>query len=259
MILAFLAAALAPYHFTASTETRTAYLSRSRISEDRPVQVCEASFSRDVGPLGAFGIAHWCLTSITPRLQHERRRLFSENDLGTFWDFSHEVAEGWTLTNQATLWWLLFGGYRDPEDGGTQYEVWDEASLKNDYLVPSVLVRRGWHSSDWVYVRTGLAKPFDLKPTLGVPISITPGVFAETGNQAFYELRYGELPRSRAYHTAFLAVLGQISVDYAVSDNWKFYAKLQQFGLVDSDARDQAHGIHRRDLTIFTLGVQASF
>lgn len=259
MMLALLAAALAPYHFVASTETRSAYLSRSRISEDRPVQVCEASFSRDAGLLGEFGVTYWSLTSITPRLAHKHRRLFSENDVGTFWGTSYELAEGWTLTNQATLWWLLFGGYRDPEAGGTEYEVWDEASLKNDYLVPSVFVRRGWHSYDWVYVRTGLSKPFDLKPVLGVPLSVTPGVFTETGNQAFYELRYGELPRSRSYHRAFLAVVGQISVDYVVSENWKFYAKLQQFGLVDSDARDQAHGIHRRDLTIFTLGVQAKF
>ena len=259
MTLAILAAALAPYHFTASTETRSAYLSRSRISEDRPVQVCEASFSREAGPLGAFGIAHWCLTSITPRLQHERRRLFSENDLGTFWEKSYEITEGWTLANQATLWWLLFGGYRDPEDGGTQYEVWDEVSLKNDYLVPSVLVRRGWHSSDWVYVRSGLSKPVDLKPSLDLPFRITPGVFLETGNQGFYEFRYGELPRSRSYHRGALAVIGQLAVDYTLSENWKLYAKLQQFGLVDSDARDQTHGIHRRDLTIFTLGVQASF
>ncbi len=259
MVLALLAATLAPYHFTASTETRSAYLSRSRISEDRPVQVCEAAFSREVGPLGAFGIGYWALTSITPRLAHVKRRLLSEEDIGPFWKYSYDVAEGWTLANRASLWWLLFGGYRDPDDGGTQYEVWNETSLKNPYVVPSVLVRRAWHSLDWVYVRTGLAKPFDLKPSLGVPLKVTPGIFSETGNQDFYCLRYGELPQGRSYHTAFLAVIGQIAVDWAISENWTAYAKLQEFGLVDRDARDQTSGIHRRELTIFTVGLEASF
>ena len=46
---------------------------------------------------------------------------------------------------------------------------------------------------------------------------------------------------------------------WKASENLSFYALLQQFGVVSSDARDGVHGNYRRDLTMFRLGMHFAF
>ena len=256
---------ISPFGIDADAQFRSAYHSRMRVSEDRPVGVLDVRAHVEVGPLGRVGVMNWNRSSLCNRKSDVHRRAFNEVDYAAFWHYDVEMTEDFTLSNEFMHWWITQPQNIEPYHGKSDrstYELWYVGSLKNPYLVPSLLVRRGWNNASWVYFQYGVSKPFKVcdfgdagSPR---PLELTPGVFAETGDNGLFESRFGK-KESGKYHTGIGTCIAQVSMKWKVSENLSFHAMLQQFGVVSSDARDGVHGNYRRDLTMFRVGAHLSF
>ena len=267
-LLAMLPAAavdISPFGASVDTQFRSAYHSRMRVSEDRPVGVLDVRAHVEVGPLGRVGVMNWNRSSLCNRKSDVYRRAFNEVDYAAFWHYDVAFSEDFTLSNEFMHWWITQPQNIDPYYGKSDrstYELWYVGSFKNPYLVPSLLVRRGWNNASWVYFQYGVSKPFKVcdfgdagSPR---PLEVTPGFFVETGNNGLFESRFGK-KESGNYHTGIGTCIAQISMKWKASENLSFYAMLQQFGVVSSDARDGVHGNYRRDFTMFRLGMHFAF
>lgn len=256
---------LSPVGVDADMQFRSAYHSRIRVSEDRPVAVLDVRVHADVGPLGRVGVMNWNRSSLCNRKSDVHRRAFSEVDYAAFWHYDIEVAEDFILSSEFMHWWITqpqnIDPYRGKSDRST-YELWYVGSFKNPYLVPSLLVRRGWNNSSWVYFQYGVSKPFKIcdfgDEASPRPLELTPGFFVETGSNGLFESRFGEKESGR-YHTGIGSCIAQVSLRWKASENLAFHAMLQQFDIVSSDARDGVHGNYRRDFTMFRVGMHYSF
>ena len=56
-----------------------------------------------------------------------------------------------------------------------------------------------------------------------------------------------------------MSVLGEITLSYPINEHFNAYTSLQQFAIVDDDARENTHHPYHRDYTIFTVGVKCRF
>ena len=259
------AADIAPFGVDADAQFRSAYHSRMRVSEDHPVAVLDVRVHADAGPFGRFGVMNWNRSSLCNRKSDVYRRAFNEVDYAAFWHYDVELSEDYTLSNEFMNWWITqpqnIDPYRGKSDNST-YELWYVGSFKNPYLVPSLLVRRGWINRSWVYFQYGVSKPFKVcdfgDAASPRPLEVTPGFFVETGDNGLFESRFGK-KESGNYHTGIGTCIAQVSVKWKASGNLSFYALLQQFGVVSSDAREGVHGNCRRDFTMFRFGAHLSF
>lgn len=256
---------LSPFGASLDLQTRSAYHSRMRVVEDRPVQVVDFRLYADVGALGRFGVLNWNYSSLCNRCSDIHRRAFNEVDFAAFWRYDMELTEGFTLCSEVMSWWITLPQNIEPYRGKSDnslYELWYVASLENPYLVPSLLIRRGWLTESWVYFKYGVSKPFEIcdfgDASAPRPLTLTPGFFVETGSNGLFEMRFGK-KASGTYHTGIGSCIAQVSLDYRLSDHVSLSALLQQFGVVSSDARDGVHGNHRRDFTMFRVGARFVF
>ena len=256
---------ISPFGVDADFQLRSAYHSRMRVSEDRPMAIMDLRLHTDVGPFGRIGVMNWNGSSLCNRRDDVHRRAFHEVDYGVFWHYDLEVSEEFRLSNEIMNWWITIPQNIEPHNGrsdNTSYELWYAGSLKNPYLVPSILIRRGWLSKSWVYFQYGVSKPFEICDFGDVgaprPLEVTPGFFVETGSNALFESRFGK-KESGNYHTGIGTCIAQVAMKWKASENLSFYAMLQQFGVVSSDARDGVHGNYRRDFTMFRFGMNLAF
>ena len=58
---------VAPFGVNADLQFRSAYHSRMRVAEDRPVAVVDVRMHADVGPFGRVGVMHWNYSSLCNR------------------------------------------------------------------------------------------------------------------------------------------------------------------------------------------------
>jgi hypothetical protein len=257
---------LSPFGVEADFQIRSAYHSRMRVSEDRPIAATEVRLNADVGPLGEVGVMNWNCSSLCNRYADVHRRAFCEVDYAVFWKYDLSLSDGVTLSSEFMHWWITLPQNIEPYKGKEDrslYELWYVGALKNPYLVPSVLIRRGWVNANWVYFRYGVSRSFTVfdfgTEASPRPLTVTPGFFVETGSQALYEARFGKKSSGRRYHTGIGSCLAQVSVDWHATENVSFMARVEQFDLVSNDARDGVHGRQRRDYTMFRLGVRFVF
>ena len=236
-----------------------------RVSEDRPVIAMDVRTHADIGPFGRVGVMHWNYSSLCNRRADVHRRAFVEVDFAAFWHYDFMIADDFSLSSEFMHWWLTrpqnIEPYRGSSDNSS-YELWYVGSLKNPYVVPSVLIRRAWLNASWVYFQYGLSKPFEVGGSGGAgasqPVEISPGFFVETGCNSLFESRFGKKESGR-YHTGIGTCIAQVSVKWKATENLSFHALLQQFGVVSSDARDGIHGNYRRDFTMCRLGMNLAF
>lgn len=266
LLASLLALSIAPFHFSGQTEIRSAYHTRGKIVEDRPIQVIDSRASVDAGSFGRVGAWYWGYSSWTGRRQNVHRRMFNESDIFAFWEYEWKISERWSFHNQLSHIWVGLPGYKPGKEIQNTKEWWYSAALKNPYIIPSMLMRRGWDNEHWIYFMVGLSKPFDLgtaiPSAIGLPDSrftVTPGVFTEICDSALYDLRYGDKLDGSSYHAGFMSVIGQVSLNWQLCENISAFVNLQQFGMLDRDARERTHAPNRRDLTIFTIGCRLSF
>lgn len=258
--------AACPFRATAEWQVRTAYHSRMRVSEDRPVGTMDVRVEADVGPLGRMGLLHWNYSSFCNRNDKIHRRAFSEVDYGAFWGYDVNVTETVAFSSEFIHWWITQPHNIDPYRGRADsalYELWYVGSLTNPYLVPSLLVRRRWVTDNWVYFRYGVSRSFELcdlgDAAQPRPLTVTPGIFVETGCNSLYEARFGKKGGGRRYHTGIGACFAQVMMEWRVAEHVALTARLEQFDLVSSEARANVHGNHRRDFTMFRLGLKVLF
>ena len=76
---------ISPFGVTADMQFRSAYHSRMRVSEDRPVGVLDVRIHSDAGPLGKVGVMNWSRSSLCNRKSDVHRRAFNEVDYAAFW------------------------------------------------------------------------------------------------------------------------------------------------------------------------------
>lgn len=259
------AADISPFGVTADMQFRSAYHSRMRVSEDRPVGVLDVRIHSGVGPLGKVGVMNWSRSSFCNRNSDVRRRAFNEVDYAAFWHYDVELSEDFILSNEFMHWWITLPQNIEPYCGKTDkstYELWYVGSFKNPYLVPSLLFRRGWINNNWVYFQYGVSKPFRIcdfgDAASPRPLEITPGFFIETGGNRLFESRFGK-KESGNYHTGIGTCIAQVSVRWKATEHLAFHGMLQQFGVVSSDAREGVHGNCRRDFTMLRIGMNLSF
>ena len=254
-----------PIKITTDFSIRSAYQSRMRVSEDRPVGVMDLTITADAKKFGTFGVKHWNYSALCNRNTYKHRRAFNEVDFSAFWRRDIELFEDFTLSNQFMNWWITIPNNIEPYKGkqnNSSYELWYVGALKNPYLIPSILIRRGWIHASWVYFQYGVSKPFELcdlgNAESPSPVTVTPGFFVETGDSGLFESRFGK-KESGSYHSGIGSCIAQVSLDWKVAEWFSMYAMLQQFGLVSSDARAGVHGNQHRDYTMFRIGMKFTF
>ena len=263
--LASAAVDIAPFGVSADMQFRSAYQSRMRVSEDRPVAVMDVRVYADVGPAGKIGLMNWSRSSFTDRKSDVHRRAFSEVDYGVYWRYDLEVADDFTLSSELMHWWITQPQNIEPHCGKSNrstYEFWYELAFRNPYVTPSLFIRRGWINASWVYFRYGAYKPFKVHDfgdaASPKPLVLSPGFFVETADNGVFESRFGKKESGR-YHTGIGSCIAQVSLKWKASDNLTLHALVQQFGLVSSDARERVHGNNHRDYTMFRIGMNLSF
>lgn len=235
---------------------RTAYLSRGKVVEDRPVEANELRLAARLGEdacFGQVGVFHFDYSSLTDRCEPRNSWFMREFNWGAFYHYDLELAKDWTLANEVMPYWALLP-HTDPS-----MEWWFIQSLKNPYVIPSWFMRRGTVTSDFAYFRLGLQKPLSCRDFGLERLTVTPGVYAELGNSALMTGRYGHREDGGSIPTGIQSVIVELLANYRISENFGLFALLQQFDLVNGDARDLSHKPNRRDLTIFTVGLSVRF
>ncbi|MGN0847509.1 MAG: hypothetical protein ACI4RA_09030 [Kiritimatiellia bacterium] len=261
-----------PFYVNFNPSWRTAYQTRSRIIEDRPMfmTLTRAGFdSKEHGDFGKLGIWHWNVSSLSGRRDAYHRRPLNEMDYGLFWTYTWDFGQysdawkGWGLTTDFIKDWITLEGYTHPyREAKTNASIneWRiEQSLNNPYATPFCLLRRSSHPTDWFYARIGIRRKFTLTDAL----AFTPEFFTENGNEWLFERRYGAQPGGDRYRAGLMTLNLILELSWKVSEMTTVYANVQQFDVVHDDARAaikaRKTANSRRDLTIGTLGLRFRF
>lgn len=257
-------ALLSALSFTYQPDVRTAYLSRGRISEDRPIQSNLLRLDVSLGEWGGVGLWHWHYNSLTDRMREKRDCQLTESDWGVFYNYGWEIAEDCTLKSEVMIRWFTFLFYHEPYKGESDHsmlEYYLEQSLENPYLVPLLRIRRCVHENDYSYFRTGARRKFPIGWFDCLEgLTITPAVYVDFGDDNQRRMRYGsKRPDGSEWSSGIMSVVGEIGAAYPINRHFTAYASLQQFAVVDDDARENTHYPYHRDYTIFTVGVKCRF
>ena len=248
---------------TASTDLRSAYLSRAKVCEARPMSSQFVSGDILLEPIhlpGRVGIDFWTISSLTHKMDSVHKNMFfHERDFTLRYGFDWDIAAGWRLVNDAMSTWVTLPGYW-PGSDFSRHEWRFAQRLENPWVTPYYLIRRSVHPDDWLYARIGAQHTFKLTDTL----SLSPNFYAECGNDRHFRNRYGANDPSRAsYDNGVQALNAVLTLSWKVTQWASLFASIQQFAIVDDDARDRtkARKTHnsRRDLTVGTMGVACRF
>ena len=253
------AAAASLFSVTFSPEVRTAYVSRGKVIDDRPIQVNSLRADMKLGAeaqFGRIGAWHWGYNALTPRVNCAEDQFAAEFDWGAYYHYDLELADGWSLGNEIMPDWIIMPS-ADPV-----FEWRVSQSLKNPYVVPFWLMRRDQPSSRNCYFNVGLMKPISFRTASAdwlKPLVITPMAMVEFGNSSLMTARYGRQESGGAVPTGLQAIDFELRADYAVTENFGVYVSILQFDLLNPKARRQSHKPNCRDITVFAVGVKLSF
>lgn len=275
-ILALMATAVGgvadPFYVNFNPSWRTAYQSRGRVIEDRPMfmTLTRAGFdSKDYGNFGKIGFWNWDVSSLSGRRDMVHRRPLNEMDYGVYWTYTWDFGQygdewkGWSLTSDFIKDWITLEGYahtyRKAKSNASISEWRFGQSLENPYLTPFYLLRRSSHPTEWFYARTGIRRKFALTDT----IAFTPEFYAENGNEFLFERRYGAKPNGGHYHGGLMTLNLILELSWKVSNMATVYANVHQFDVTNDDARERIKARKTvsavRDLTIGTVGIRFRF
>lgn len=244
---------------TFSPEIRTAYLSRGKVVEDRPIQANELRLEAKLGEdqrFGRIGFWHFDYSSLTRRVNCAEDQFMHEFDWGATYHYDLQIADEWRLSNEIMPCWILV-----PHASPTM-EWWFSQSFENPYLVPTWLMRRGTDGAKFAYFKVGVKKPISFcsaDSDFLRPLTVTPGIYSELGNSSLMTLRYGETENGESIPTGIQSLQVELRADYKLTDHFSLYMSLLQFDLVNARARRQSHKPNCRDLTIFTVGMKFMF
>ena len=254
---------LKPFSLVVTPDVRTAYITRGKVVEDRPFQSTRIRGDVELGPFGKIGCWNWSRNSLSGHRQNATRRAFTEVDYAVFWHYDLKLAEDWRISSELSRAWITFPGFhgaaQQAKRDATMLEYRSEQALVNPYLTPFWLMRRSVHPTDWMYIRTGVRRRFALTESL----ALVPCFFTETGNEIFFEQRYGSRGDGLRYHRGIMSVNGELTLEWRINSHITSFASLQQFDVVSEYVRravsGRSHPKGRRDLTYGTVGLRLSF
>lgn len=241
----------------ADAYVQSAYHSRGRVSEDRPIEANLVTAMMNFGSAGELGLWHWQYHSLTPRCREKADRMFRESDWAIFYRNSYGIAKDWSLKSEYQQRWFttpfLHSEYRGDRHR-VDTEIWGRLSLYNPYFVPSGMLRRGLHDKDYTYFKVGVHKSWEIFEDL----AFTPGVYMELADQKTFVQRYGKREGGGNYRTGPQALNVVLRFDYKLTDWLKLYASVTQFDIVSPQARRNTSGygkVAKRDIAYMTVGV----
>jgi len=244
-------------------DVRTAYITRGKVVEDRPMASVLTRGQVDLWEFGSLGVHSWDKSSLCDRRTDVCRRAFNETDAGVYWHYDYSFNDDWALSSEFVKYWVMLNGYtkqyRDKKSDATLNEWRVIQSLKNPYLTPFYLMRRCVHPKEWMYIRAGVMRKFPL----GGGFALTPQWYAENGNERLFENRYGPRQGGGKYHSGMQASNFVLELSWTANDHLSFFVGVQQFDIVSKDARRSTKASSSRcarsDLTVGTAGCRIKF
>lgn len=254
---------LPDYSILVQPDVRSAYVTRGKVIEDRPIASVRFRGQLNLGDWGSPGIQSWDVCSLGNRRDDVHRRAFNETDIGFYWHYNYSFSDDWMLSSEVVKYWVILPGYYEPYRSRKTCATINEwralQSLKNPYITPFYLLRRGVHPNDWMYIRAGVMRSFPL----GGGFTLTPQWYAENGNERHFERRYGPRQGGGKYHSGMMSSNFLLELSWKATENLSFYATVHQFNIVSEDARRsvKAHSspCMRRDLTVGIVGCRIKF
>ena len=252
---------LGDIELNAQAYVQSAYHSRGKIAEDRPIEANLVTAMMNLDFAGELGLWHWQYHSLTPRRRETADRLFRESDWAIYYRNSYGIAKDWSLKSEYQQRWFTFPFLHSEYRGDchrVDTEIWGRLTLDNPYLVPSGTIRRGLHRKDYTYFKVGLHRQFEIFEDL----SFTPGAYMELADQKTFVQRYGKREGGGNYRTGPQALNIVLRFDYRLTDWLKLYASVTQFDIVSSQARHNTSGfgpVAKRDIAYFTVGVSVTY
>lgn len=249
----------------AYADVESAYWARGKIVDARPYSSQFADVDLKLGEFGQVGGHAWSVSSFAHNGQTAgRRNAYNEVDWNLHYEYTYDFTEdgSWGLWNRVARQWVTLPGYFP--DCKTILEWHVSQALVNPYVTPYYLLRRATEPQTWCYWQIGARHTFALD-ALAKDLSFTVNFFGDCGDARHYLSQYGakpDDPESR-YHGGLMALNLVFRLDYKLCENCGLFAYVQQFDIVDDDARDTVKAStaaeSKRDLTIGGVGVAVSF
>lgn len=265
MILSLAVSLLSPMSLDVRGEVRSAYISRGKVIEDRPMQMNLIRTGCDTGSFGRLGFWAWTVSSLTGSRQDVHQRAFCETDPGVFWNYGWKLDDAgeWRLVTEVLKDWILLNGYtedyhaRGADDPIDEWRIGN--SLENPFATPYWLMRRGINEYDWAYFQVGLRKRFQLMSMLSLVVDYQ----IDMGNRRHLTLRYGAFEDGSGYSDGIQSSNLRITLGWEISDWIEAFAGVHQFDLLASKARDACADHNaccgNADLTVWTVGCRMTF
>ena len=242
----------------------TASMGRSKIFENRPCFETDLDVSWSLGDFGNIGIYNWTTSSFTDRNQADYRRMFNEVDWGVYYNYDWKFKEGYHLSSQVMAYWMLYDGAHYCDVGHSDFEWMVSQTLGTPVVDVYYTLRIGVQDGScgpydhWIWANVGLKHGFEVYDKL----TITPRMDFDLGNSDMYSIRNRGV---RTSCSGLMAIRPSLRADYAICDNVSLFVKVTQFVTMDQKLRDaysarcSGHNCARRDLTVFSCGVELMF
>lgn len=244
--------------FNAFADVETAYISRGRVLDSRPIAVQFASIEAGFDFLGSIEAAIWTQSPLSGSGSSSsyRQRAFPEEDYILRYYYDVDFAEGWRLRNGIGHMWVTCPGYKGEHSTG---EFQFLQTLKTPWISPYWKLRAQHHPICETYWAVGLMRSFDIIENL----SLTIDFFGDLCDARFLENHYGGNRSGDGWKDGLQALNLVFRLDYRLTEHVGLYAYAGQFSLVSSDSRDTVKATKvpqaRRDLTHGGVGVAVSF
>lgn len=242
------------FHASYSFDLKSAYISRGKVLEDRPIQANDLDVHVDLWRYGRLGVSHWNYSSLSGHFQDEYRRFVPETDWGLYYGYDWEFAEGYSLDTELMVYWELSHGGR-PKSGHTDYEWRMKETLKTPFGTVYCKIRHNFEPIMYTYYQIGLKRRFALTGWMNV----IPHAYVDMGDERCRQKRFGALEDGGRYGDGGLSAAGELVFEFPLAEHVTLTAKVGQFGVVSHRGRRNLHAPHRRDLTYGAVGVTFEF
>lgn len=239
---------------TCAFDVYSAYISRGKVLEDRPIQANAVDVHADLSRYGRFGFSHWSYSSLSGRFQDSYRRFIPETDWDVYYGYDWEFAEGYSLDTELKVYWALCHGGR-PKSGHTDYEWRMKETLTTPYGTAYCVYRYNFDPIQYSYFQLGLKRRFAAAEWL----KIVPHAYIDLGDSRCRKRRFGALPDGGRYGEGGVSMAGELIFEFPLAERVTLTAMVGQFGVVSRRGRRNLHGHNRRDLTYGSVGVSFEF
>jgi len=241
-------------HVRYSCDVSSAYISRGKVIEDRPIQINDLDVSLGLSDYGRIGFWHWNYSDLTGAYQDKHRRFVPECDWGLYYGYDWKIVEGWSLDTKIMVEWMTFYGGR-PQNDPSSYEWRIQQTLKNPYVTPYYKFRYTLRPVEFAYYQVGLKRVFKVCEWL----RLTPNVAMDFADSAGRAKRFGAQADGSPYGPGVLSLVAELTAEIPITDWFSLHATVGQFDVLSSDGRDTLGEAERRDLTYFNAGFTLSF